>query len=412
MENKKKTFKRRLQESIAKDKNTDFFETKYPDEEKDLASNLLKINLLNCDEVYDQLYDFVYSLDKDKFEINISQFNKTKYNTIGSHSQFYTKMKKFSECKRKDLLQKNTPSFGLIDAMKENNLIPNPVGFLKRNGNENILNLNHMKMGDDYIKCISKSLKVADHLTELHLSGNRITNNGINPLLRSINENSNLIKKISVLDLSFNKLGREAIKELTNLINNFGCELTHINLEANALGNLLVSSLAHEITVNISDRIKYINLGQNNLNDEVALVLANMVENCICLEVLILYWNQFKNFGASQIVNKLKSHTEIKVIDFGWNLIGSNLLEQPSREELNKLGRDDISLLNLEMDELKFNMEILSKKKLNPIKNNVSLFAKELGLLFKGECKELVHLDISHNNIGYIDCQYISKIFF
>ena len=93
-------------------------------------------------------------------------------------------------------------------------------------------------------------------------------------------------------------------------------------------------------------------------------------------------------------------------------MIGANLLEQPTREELNKLGKDDSKLLNLEIEEIKFNMEILSKKKLNPIKNTVSLFAKELKLLFKGECKELVHLDISHNNIGYVDSNFISTIYF
>ena len=135
-------------------------------------------------------------------------------------------------------------------------------------------------MGDQYIKCLSKSLKLADHLTELHLSGNRITNQGITALLSSINDNYNLIKRVSVLDLSFNKLGREGINSLVELIQNTSCELTHLNLEANCLGNQLINLLVNEIIKNLSDKIKYLNFGQNNLNDDICLSLANMIEQC------------------------------------------------------------------------------------------------------------------------------------
>jgi len=408
MEGKKKTFKKRLLENLAKNKQIDLNDTRYREDDEDLASKKLKVELYNCNDIYEQLYDFIYNEDKKKCESYQNDFEKTKYNSFGSFGQFYSKLHKFSEFTRKELLNKKTPSFNLINALKESNLVPNPTGILKRNGDENIINMNNMKMGDEYIKCLSKSLKIADHLTEIHLSGNRITNQGITPLLMSINDNDNLIKKVSVLDLSFNKLGREGVNTLIELIQNSSCELTHLNLEANCLGNQLISMLVEEIIKNLADKISYLNFGQNNINDDICLCLANMVEQCESLQVLILYWNQLKNYGASQIIGKLKSHKEIKVIDLGWNLIGANLLDQPTREELNKLGKDDSQLLNLECEEIRHNMEILSKKKLNPIKNSVSLFAKELGLLFKGECRELVHLDISHNNIGFMDSQHIS----
>jgi len=410
MEVKKKSFKKRLLENLAKNKEIDLNDSKYKEDEEDLVSKKLKIELYNCYEVSNQLCEFYYNDDKNKCDAFQTDFNKTKYKSVGSFSQFYSKLKKFSEFSRKELLNKKTPSFNLIKALKDSNLVPNPTGILKRNGDENIINLNNMKMGDDYIQCLSKSLKISDHLTELHLSGNRITNQGASPLLSSINENYNLIKRVSVLDLSFNKLGREGINSIIELIQNTSCELTHLNLEANCLGNQLITLLLNEIVKNLSDKIKYLNFGQNNINDDICLYLANLIEECQSLQVLILYWNQFKNYGASQLIGKLKVHKEIKVIDLGWNLIGANLLEQPTREELNKLGKDDTTLLNLECEEIRFNMEILSKKKLNPIKNNISLFAKELGQLFKGECRELVHLDISHNNIGFVDSQHISNI--
>lgn len=411
MEGKKKTFKKRLLENLAKNKEIDLNDSRYKEEEEDLVSKKLKVELYNCNEVFNQLYEFVYNDDKSKSEAFQTDFQKTKYNSIGSFSKFYSKLKKFSEFSRKELLKKKTPSFNLINALKDSNLVPNPIGMLKRNGDENIINLNNMKMGDEYIKCLSKGLKIADHLSELHLSGNRITNQGISPLLSSINDNYNLIKRVSVIDLSFNKLGREGINSLIELIQNTNCELSHLNLEANCLGNQLITLLVNEIVKNLPDKIKYLNFGQNNINDDICLSLANMIDQCQSLQVLILYWNQLKNYGAAQIIAKLKVHKEIRVIDLGWNLIGANLLDQPTREELIKMGKDDFTLLNLECEEIRHNMEILSKKKLSPIKNNVSLFARELGQLFKGDCRELVHLDISHNNIGFVDSQYISNNF-
>lgn len=409
MEKKRVTFKDRLMENLIKNNEIKINEYKYNEEIESIESKKLKVNLFNSEEVQDGLYDFVYKNDKNKCEEYQKVFEKTKYNTNGSFGNFYSKIKKFNEFSRKKLLDKKTPSFNFISALRENNLVPNPIGILKRQGDEKVINLNNMKMGDEYIKCLGNSLKIADHLTELHLSGNRLTNQGIGPLINSISENHELLKKMSVLDLSYNKLGSQGIKHIISLVKNDGCELTHLNLEANCLGNVLIQKLTTEINNNLALKMKYINFGQNNLNDDIALTLANMVDNCKMLEVLILYWNQFKNYGAAQIVGKLKNHRDIKILDLGWNLIGANLLEQPTREELNKLGREDATLLNLEIEELKVNMEFLSKKKLNPIKNHVSLFAKELGLLFKGECKELVHLDISHNNIGFVDSQHISE---
>ena len=42
-------------------------------------------------------------------------------------------------------------------------------------------------------------------------------------------------------------------------------------------------------------------------------------------------------------------------------------------------------------------------------KTKVSDFAKELGDLFTEENHSLIHLDISHNNLNYVDCEYLSK---
>jgi len=67
---------------------------------------------------------------------------------------------------------------------------------------------------------------------------------------------------------------------------------------------------------------------------------------------------------------------------------------------------------NAELNEIRSFMELNGKKKLKPLKSTVSLFTKELCELFKNVNNEIVHLDISHNNLNYMDCCQISKIYF
>jgi hypothetical protein len=222
--------------------------------------------------------------------------------------------------------------------------------------------------------------------------------------------NSQLNKHITHLDLSFNKIGTEAIEELALFIEEKDCDLAYLNLEANCLGNTNIGSVCSSISKSIPEKIKYLNFAQNNLNDQSSLSISQMVELCTNLQVLILYFNQFKNTGAAMIVNKIKKHVEMRVFDISWNLIGSNLQEYPTREELTKINKNSNSEFNnAELTELKCSMEFNSKKKLSPLKNEVSKFAKELGEMFKEQYCDLIHLDISHNNIGYVDAEHISN---
>jgi hypothetical protein len=151
---------------------------------------------------------------------------------------------------------------------------------------------------------------------------------------------------------------------------------------------------------------------QNNINDLCADSIAKLVETCDKLQVLVLYWNYIKNYGGSCIMKKIKAHVELKVVDFSWNRLGSNLLDEPTKEEMesqyqNKDGT--LNFFNAEINEIKVFMEFNSKKRLKPLKSSISLFAKETGEMFKNTNSEIIHFDISHNNINFIDCNYLSK---
>ncbi len=267
-------------------------------------------------------------------------------------------------------------------------------------------------MGNDYIEALSKSMKVSTHVKEISLSANRLTSKGVVPLLKSLLENNKLAKNLNILNLSYNKLGELAIKNLCLYIREKNCELTDLNLEANCLGNYLSSMVIETISDRLAHKFNLLNLGQNNINDQCADLIADLLEKSSRLQVLILYWNLIKNYGGSLIINKSKFHPNLKVLDLSWNRLGSNLLDEPTKEEMERdyQNKDKtLNFYNAELNEIRSFMELKPQKKLKPLKSSVSLFTKELCELFRNVNNEIVHLDISHNNLNFTDCTQISK---
>ena len=357
---------------------------------------------------------------------NYSQkiFRNTKYSDKNSFMEFYKKVHNSYDLNRKGVNNIKTPSFNFINGANEFKIIPNPIGIIKRIGNESIININHKRMGDNYILALIKSLNVINHIHEISLSQNRLTDFGISALCHSIINNNELSSKLTILDLSYNNLGENSVFSLGKLLDDSNSNLEHLNIEGNLFGNRLIIYLIKKIIKSKSFLIRYLNFGANNINDDCASEMALLVKNCIYLKVFILYQNNFKNFGMSLIMSELKKHIYIKFLDISWNLIGSNLSEDiPTREELIKDNKDNKNRVfnNAELEEIRMTLKFpkptivssLSKSKslpdLNLKKNIISPFVKELCELFKNEDIELLHLDISHNNIGYFDCKQIEN---
>jgi hypothetical protein len=375
------------------------------DDDNDYETMKMKIQMMNKDEVTTQINDFIFHRgdpdNKKKITTNENQFQKTRYASGNSFSNFFEKYKLSDKLLRKGI-SFTTPSFNLIKSLKENHLVPNPVGLVKRNGMDSSMNLNNYRLGDDYVTSLSSSLMLADHLSSINLSNNRLSDKGAVPLFDTFSLNSNLNKKIMVIDLSYNKLGREGISKLCDYIRSNECDLEHLNLEANSLGNELVIQVIDSLVNNLFYKLRYINFGQNNIDDHVAPAIAQLIERCENLQALILYWNQIRNYAASLIVSKIKKHQYMKFFDISWNLVGDCLVDN----ELNKIAEVK-NTLNIELNRL--NMTGPKGKKINVVKNSISAFAKELGELFKERTCGLIHLDISHNNIGIIDTAHICE---
>lgn len=283
-------------------------------------------------------------------------------------------------------------------------------------------------MGDEYVRALSKGLRHSDHISEIELSANRLTFYGVNPLLNSITGNRDLLKRLRNLDLSFNKIGNESIKNLIKYINNEECELEELNLEGNSLGDNNIIKLSNAINCSLYNKISLINFGRNQITDESCVALANLIGNCFGMQTFMLHWNQIRNQGASMIINKCKRHSGLRILDLSWNTIGNSLSKEPDDPRMSKTDRSNF---NFYTNDFRKTMQINFKKGkeviANPTANitqlmtvlgtgttqvvnkNISQFSKELGEYFKDVNVGLVHLDISHNNIGYDDAVHISQ---
>ena len=396
------------------------------EKEKKLIDKRNLVKLLKSEKVNAKLKDYIYpnrytntnSLRKSNSTLQFSQvkFHETKYSDKGSFNMFFKKVHKITEFQRKGANNTSTPTFKFIQSSNDNLIVPNPIGIVKKTGSEKVIDITHKRMGDKYVESLANGLSVAKHVEELSLGQNRLSDASVSLLCDVINNNINLCKRLLALNLGYNKLGPVSIEKLVNYIDNIDCNLERLDLEANCLGNRLVNNVLRKINETIAPQMKYLNFAQNNLNDDVAPEFAITSRKCERLQVLILYHNHFKNFGMSLIMSELKYHCNLKFLDISWNLIGTNLNEElPTRDELLKCSKDPKKVFNnAELEELKIKMEypkvsLLKKSASVPVlRHTVSPFTRELCEMFKNEYLELLHLDISHNNIGYVDCAQIA----
>ena len=375
--------------------------------------------------------------DRSGFE----KFNATNYVTQSCMTEFFHKYSKFNTLYRKHPLEKLTPTWAFIKASKEEKIIPNPLGLLNRYGEEDDLNLKYNKVGDNYISAISDSLRYSRHLRNLELNGNRITSKGTFKLFSSLNCNKDLAYNLRKIDLSENKIGNSDIKELLAFIQDSKCNIEDLNFFGNLMGSENCIKICESLANYIEYRLVSLNLGQNNMRDICVNSICQLIAKCSYLRVLILSLNWFGNNTAQKIMKSLSSHYELRILDISWNCIGDDLTKLPTYESLvnKEIKHPEKTFDNFQLNEVLSNKNYVfrsnplvlpqiennkknDKKKDNnepPVKKELkkipekpsqpSPFAQALGEYFGNVQLSLIHLDISHNNLNYTDCQLIAE---
>ena len=363
-----------------------------------------------------------------------------KYSSLNNISHFHKVYRSFKSICRKHYVKADSPSFAFIKSCEKEKIVCNPLGLLKRWGDEGSLDMNNQHTGDKYVNCLSSSLKFVNHLNTLEMSNNRLTNNSIETLFYNIKQNDNLLRNLIKLNLSFNDIREKGIENLINFIEDKSCQLENLNLEGNNLGDKNINNLCITISQYLANRLNHINLGKNKITKNAEEGLLAITGKCSELVVLILRNNQINNFLAAKIVVNLKSLYSLKILDLSWNLIGDHLIYPFLYEEAVNFYPNQKNLFNnFELDKIKTNMKIIFNKnpllpkienKAQPSKTKTSTeiqgqeieikqikvperkpssFAEEFSSYIKNSLCPLIHINISHNNLAYIDCELIAE---
>ena len=412
----------------------------YLTEMKNFKSNetLFSTIFKNSSNRYMNNYKNDYNIKKiKKIGKEKNPFNFTRYVASDNIPHFHKVYRDFKSLCRKHYINEKSASFAFIKECEKEKIVCNPLGLIKRKGEENILEMNNQHSGDKFINCLSTGLKFVNHLNSLEMSNNRLTHHGIKKLLSNIKQNESLLKNIIKLNLSYNNIGDEGIEDLITFIEDKNCKLENLDIEGNNLGDKNINKICISIAQSIYTKLTYFNIGKNKISKNSEKGLLFLIEKCSELVVFILRNNQIDNYLGAKLMISLKNLLSLKVFDISWNLIGDHLVYSFLYEEaVNYFPNQNNLYNNFELDKIKKNMKInfnknpllpkldkntSAKKKNNEIiimpeiknikvpERKPSIFAIELSNYIKNNLCPLIHLNISHNNLPYEDCKLISE---
>ena len=368
-------------------------------------------------------------------------FNFTRYSSLDNIRKFHKLYRNFKTLCRKHFINENSASFAFIKSCDKEKVVCNPLGILKRKGDEHILEMNNQHSGDDFINCLSNGLKHTKNLNALEMSGNRLTQNGIEKLFFNIKQNESFLKNLYKLNLSNNNIGEKGVQKLVDFIEDKNCQLEHLNIEGNNLGDKNINFLCCSIAQFIWNKINYVNIGKNKISKNSEKGILSLTEKCTELVVLILRNNEIDNYLGAKLMINLNKLFSLKIFDISWNLIGNHLIYPFLYEEAVNFHPNQNNLYNnFELDKIKTIMKMnFNKNPLLPLvdknslgknkskdknkkveiipeiksvkvpKRKPSKFAIEFSNYIKSNLCSLIHLNISHNNLPYEDCQLISE---
>ena len=391
---------------------------------------------------------FSFSQPKQKRpKYGFEQFNKTSYVNPSCMKEFYDKYSQYNTLVRKHPIKKFTPSWAFIKSTNDQKIIPNPLGLIKRSGDERILGINNQKVGDNYMTALTNSLRYSENLVSLEFGGNRLSSLGVSQIFKTLNENKNLAYKLRTIELSENHIGKSQIQNLLDFLQDPKCNLEDLNLFGNLLGNENIITICNTIANFVEYKLVSINLGKNNITDSCVDVLVNLLHKCSGLRIFIINHNWLHNPSVTKIMKELGTHYELRILDLSWNCIGDDLTSTPKYESLvnKELNHPERLFNNFALNEtlttLKLNLRrnpllppldavggkkpsqdkkkgkqdnapvkaFVEPKKIQEKPREPSPFAVELGEYFNKATLSLIHLDISHNNLNYEDCKLISE---
>jgi hypothetical protein len=140
---------------------------------------------------------------------------------------------------------KKSPRTRFLLSCIQENINPRP-SLLLRNNFSKELDLHHKGMSNEFAKSLSKSLKELPSIESLNLADNRLTDEGLTPLLLQLSNLSSL----GELNLSQNKIGKNSANALYEYLSSANCSLSSLILTQADIDDYECTRLIHSLFLN------------------------------------------------------------------------------------------------------------------------------------------------------------------
>ncbi|EGR30607.1 leucine rich repeat protein, partial [Ichthyophthirius multifiliis] len=309
----------------------------------------------------------------------LKQINEERNETTKESSQktFVKTLKNTNKLIEMNTLKKrpNSPIDSMLITSNNNNFLPLKVGIVKVGRNQNHLNINNFKLGDQKINIFCEGLNKLKSIDILNCKDNNLSEIGMNKLIESFDISTKQI------DFSQNSISLLNIQQFLEKYDNFQFNLQVLKLEKTHLSDQSVDLLCTGLQFIKSLRI--LNLSNNYIGNRSCYSIEQMIQNIENLRELYINTNEIQGEGGALIIDACRISQNVKVLDLSDNFLGKSNKNTKSQfgESLNKLFREnnEKSIIHLDLRNNNFQIEdclIFS----NQIKNNNSI----IGFHFDG----------------------------
>ena len=210
---------------------------------------------------------------------------------------------------------------------------------LKRNSNLKTLNLNDNNMTGKVVYDLADVIANNTSLEGLYLRGNNLQSSA-GVILQALKGVSN----VKVLDLSDNNMSEEIASDLADVIkNNVQLEELHLfNNELQSCCTVILQALKR------NSNLKTLNLNDNNMTGKVVYDLADVIANNTSLEGLYLRGNNLQS-SAGVILQALKGVSNVKVLDLSDNNMSEEVASDLADVIKNNVQLEELHLFNNEL---------------------------------------------------------------
>lgn len=173
-------------------------------------------------------------------------------------------------------------------------------------------------IGDSGLKELSEGIKENTSITELNISGNWITDNGM--IQNFINNGLSANRSLQDIDLSDNQISDETINDLYHILISEKTTIKRLNLSKNMITDAGAEKFAEALKkLNTFEKIE---LEKNQIGDKGATAISEIfkIPNCKITHVYLGY-NNIGNEGARSIAKAVEGNKNIKSLNLEFNNI-------------------------------------------------------------------------------------------